>query len=409
MRSTLFASLLLTLVSLADDAPPGSHFDEERVPAYVLPDVLAGVTTPAEWPVRRAEILALFEDQMFGKAPTFDKSTLKVVPSAADRPFLDGAAILSQPSIEFADCKLNLMIIRPAGVETPVPVFLALNFDGNHTVHPDPAIALATGWVRSGKDGVATDAQRGAVASRWPIETLIARGYALVTAYYGDIAPDRRDDCFEHGVFATYGKPASGEWGAIAAWAWGLSRALDYLETVPAIDASKVAVMGHSRLGKTALWAGANDPRFAMVISNNSGCGGAALSMRAFGETVGLINTAVPHWFCDHFSRYNSNESDLPFDQHMLLALIAPRPLYVASAEDDQWADPRGEFLAAQAADPVFRLLGTTGLPAATMPKVDAPVAERIGYHIRSGKHELTAYDWQQYLDFAERHFRGRR
>ena len=410
------------LISNADAADKRNvNYDETQVPQYTLPDPLVfnsgqKVTTAAEWPARRAEILALFEKFVYGNPPA-NTLEIRFEIFEEDRSALNGLATRKQVTLFFSPDRkgpqMDLLIYLPNAATKPVATFLGLNFDGNHAINPDPAIKITQSWVRNNEtlgitDNRATESSRGSRAEGWQVEQVLRHGYGLATAYYGDIDPDF-DDGFQNGIHALFypdGKIQPDDGGSIAAWAWGLSRALDYFEQDEEIDATRVAVLGHSRLGKTALWAGAQDPRFALVISNNSGCGGAALSRRQFGETVEIINTAFPHWFCDNFLQFNDRESELPVDQHELIALIAPRPVYVASAEDDRWADPRGEFLVAKNASPVYELLGKTGLPAAEMPAVNQPVMGTIGYHIRTGGHAVTEFDWEQFLKFADLHLR---
>ncbi|MCA9080967.1 MAG: acetylxylan esterase [Planctomycetaceae bacterium] len=426
----LCAAALIAMGTLWDcptfgQVPP-ANYDEALIPKFTLPDPLVcadgtRVTSAEQWTARRAELLDLFATEMYGKLPACDLPVK--VTRVSDGDIFDGKATRREVDLTVTkgdhQLTMTLLLYIPKS-DKPVPAFVGLNFGGNHTVSDDPAITLNPNWMRPGKDervvdNRATEASRGTAASRWPIDLAIERGYAVGTMYYGDIDPDFDDD-FQNGIHPfCYGdgqtKPAADQWGSIAAWAWGLSRILDYLETEPQIDAKHVAVLGHSRLGKTSLWAGAADERFALVISNNSGCGGAALNKRVIGESVHRINTSFPHWFCDNFVKYNSNEAALTFDQHELIALMAPRPVYVASAVEDTWADPKGEYLSCVYADPVYRLLGTDGLggdaPIVEPPAIDQPRASgRIGYHIRTGKHDITRYDWEQYLNFADRHFR---
>ncbi|MGQ9462968.1 MAG: glucuronyl esterase domain-containing protein [Candidatus Fervidibacter sp.] len=406
------------LVKKLSERRPNVIYDESKVPAYTLPDPLTcldgtKVTTPELWfKKRRPEILELFRTHMYGRAPIGKPAEMRFEIFDLDRNALGGKATRKQVRILFTGDpngpSMDLLIYLPNDAPRPVPVFMLLNFSGNHSIHSDPAIRIKPVWLK-GQVVVPPEESRGRNPSV-PVEKILARGYGVATAYYGDIVPDL-PECFKLGVFAAFDKlfgekRPSDAWGAITAWAWGLSRAMDYFETDPDVDSKRVAVLGHSRLGKTALWAGAQDERFAIVISNNSGCGGAALSRRRFGETVAIINSAFPHWFCENFKRYNDREDELPIDQHMLIALIAPRPVYIASADEDLWADPRGEFLSAKAADSVYKLLGTEGLPTSEMPPLNKPVMGTIGYHIRSGSHALTEYDWERYMDFADKHFK---
>ena len=357
---------------------------------------------------------------MYGKAP--GKPQAMTFESSVAKDALGGKATRKEVTVYFAGDRRTarrwtILIYLPNEAEKPVPLFVGLNFAAITRSTPTRA-SRSTQWMSGARHGKGVVDHRpprrsraGRTASRWPVEKILARGYGLATIYYGDIDPDF-DDGFQNGVHPLFYKPgqtrpAADEWGSIGAWAWGLSRALDYLETDRDVDAKHVAVMGHSRLGKTA--ALGRRPGRALRPGDLQ-----RLRLRrggpepaVFGETVARINTSFPHWFCGNFKKYNDREGELPVDQHMLIALIAPRPVYVASAEEDRWADPRGEFLSAKDADPVYRLLGTDGLAAEDMPPVEQPVmSQTIGYHIRPGKHDVTDYDWQRYLDFADKHFK---
>ncbi len=383
-----------------------------------LPDPLitrAGeaVTSVAGWEsVRRPEVTRLFAHYMYGAVPSAQDVSFTL--DAVDEDYMDGQAIKKLITIDMgsADLSMQLLLIVPKMITGKVPVFVGPNFHGNHTVLEDANIPISTHWQPARGEGVeahrATEASRGTSASRWSFAQAIDRGYALATFYHGDLDPDFDD--FANGVHAAIPLPNGAtrnahSWGSLSAWAYGIHRAVDYLVTDPDIDPARIAVMGHSRNGKAALWAGATDPRIALVISNQSGCGGAALSRRRQGETVKAINDRFPHWFNTTFRSFNDNEDQLPFDQHMLIALMAPRPVLVASAEDDAWADPEGEFLALKEADPVYNLYGVAGLTEENMPATNTLIGAELGYHIRPGGHGIGENDWRVFMDYADQFF----
>ena len=381
------------------------NYDEAIVPAYVLPDPLVmqdgrPVTTAAMWrDERRPEILALFQAQVYGRSlPKPQHVRFRVI---ENQPIVHGLATRKRIGVELVGLAgayrvLTVTLLVPRQAIGPVPAFVGMHLFDPRSDDPRPGKPL---------EGVPNENLPGDRL----LEVILQRGYAIATLEAKDFCPDDkqafRDGALHHYFPDRAGVPGPEEPGAIATWAWGLSRALDYLETDRDVDAHHVAVIGHSRMGKTALWAGAQDERFALVISNDSGCGGASLARRRYGETVAHITRVFPHWFCGNYVKYSERLDDLPVDQHELVALIVPRPVYVASAVEDRWADPRGEFLAAGGADGVYRLLEKPGLGATEPPEPGKSIGQFIGYHIRIGKHALTDNDWLRYLDFADRHF----
>jgi hypothetical protein len=393
-----------------------SNVDESKVTPYTLPDVLKmpngkEVTSSKEWmQVQRPYIYHLYEEYQFGRFPTKKINTrFRVLES--DKNALGGTATRKQVRLYFhptdTTVYMDVLLYIPNGLKTPAPVFVGYNFSGNETITTEKNVLLSDQWVYFRTKGAvnnrATEASRGTDTASWPLRTILAKGFAVATAYYGDVEPDTSTG-YITGIRTTLKNVLNiqpNEWSAMGAWAWGLSRIADYLQKDKSIDSKKIALLGHSRLGKAALWAGASDPRFALIVSNESGEGGAALSRRFYGETVQIITAHFPHWFVPKFKTYGENVNALPVDGHMLLSLMAPRPLYVASAVEDTWSDPKGEFLSAKEAGKVYALFGKKGIDTDSMPPLHHPVGGTIRYHIRAGKHAVTLYDWERYLDFA--------
>jgi unsaturated rhamnogalacturonyl hydrolase len=360
--------------------PRADIHDETKVPPYQEPAL--PLTTAKDWEKdQRAGIYQLFEKNVYGRTPSV-KIPVSYTTESVDENAFGGLATRKEITIHFSTgdtaARLHVALYLPK-TNQRAPVFVGYSFTPLGTIEGSP---------------------------QWPLKTILSRGYGVAVAWYWDIEPDRADG-WQTGIrtrLAAALQIEPYEWSAIGAWAWGLGRIADYLQTEPRVDMRRLVVIGHSRLGKTALWAGAGDTRFAMVVSNESGEGGAALSKRDYGETIAIINDKFPWWFVPAYKQYGSNPAAMPFDQFMLLALIAPRPLYVASAEGDQWSDPRGEFLSAHLATPVWHLFHEKGIETDSMPAPEHPLGDGyVRYHIRSGKHDITLYDWQQYLDFADR------
>ncbi len=392
-----------------------TNFDESKVGHYTLPDVLTAndgtrITNSAEWySLRRPEILEAYRDHIFGRSPQPGTNvTFHVWETATNA--LNGIAVRKQVEINFSGTTsgpiAHLLLYTPAN-QSAVPTFLCLQFNGNYTVDPDPGIAIFPELnPKSGLHEMPTNPRRGAAARNWKIAETLAHGYGVAFIDYREIEPDLPHGAgMPYGVRKNFPAPNAGDWGAIGAWAWGVSRALDYLETDKNVDAKRVILFGFSRLGKTALWAGAQDTRFAAVIANCSGEMGAALSRRDYGETVNDILARFPYWMCGNFQQYSNHWDRLPVDSHMLISLIAPRPLFLNTGSDDRWSDPHGEFLAAQAATPVYELLGRTGITETNFPPLDHLLLHDLSFNCHTGKHDILQTDWDDFLIFADHIF----
>jgi hypothetical protein len=423
------AALMLSFLPLlsAQAQKPAVNYEESAVGMFELPDPLlmqdgSPVVSVSDWSARRRpEILKLFQDHVYGHTPSnWGPLVCEVLSVRNDA--LKGTAIRKLIHISLQDypawAGLDVLLYLPKNATGPVPCFVGLNFKGNHASTWETDVPINQNSVRyaernaARKNTIAPDPEttRGASYTRWVPEQIIAAGYGLATAYYGDLEPDYADG-WKHSLRAVLSVQGAetiwqeNDWAGIGAWAWGLSRILDCLETTPGVDSKRCAVIGHSRLGKSALWAAAQDSRFSIAISSNSGEGGAALMRRNYGETVAIITKSFPHWFAGRFASYANNEAACPIDQHLLISLMAPRPVAIGSAKEDRWADPKGEFLAGLYAGPVYALFNKVGLPTMDQPTIGQALGDLIGYHIRDGVHDITSEDWASYITFCKRHW----
>ncbi len=385
--------ILISLIGLY--SVHAQNYEEAKAGTYKLPELLTSqegkkITTSRQWEkIRRPEILDLFEEHVYGQVPQdFDDIQFKI--TNQDSEAMNGKATLKEVAITITrhnkSLTMNLLMFLPNKEKNPVPVFLVINHRGIKTMDV----------TRQNKDGF------------WPAEQVIEAGYGIAGFDVADVSPDDKE-MFTEGILNQL-YPGQLEMNngmrALGAWGWGASRAIDYFEQDKSVDATKVISVGHSRGGKASLWLGAQDERVAITISNESGNSGAALSRRNFGETVERITKSFPYWFTPNYRKYAGNEDKLPVDQHMLIALIAPRAVYVASAAEDLWADPKGQYLALKEAQPVFELYEINANLPSEMPQVNEQIiSQQVGFHNREGKHNMTPYDWQQFIKFADEYF----
>ncbi len=410
------------LQEYAQNAPPKMvagipvNYDESMVGTYTLPDPLKlrngkEVKNARDWyKKRRPEILKLIETFEYGKCPG-KPANLKFSVFDRGTPALNGKAVRKQVTIYFtsdtSDHKMDLLIYLPAGTNKPVPLFMNISFTANSSIADDPGIKTGSVW---GRDGKRVPAQR-STFGRLNIDQFLNEGIGVATVYYGDIEPDFAKG-IQYGIRGHYLKPgttwpASNEWGAISAWSWGLSRAMDYFETDKDIDSRRIALFGVSRLGKTVLWTGARDTRFSLVIASCSGEGGAAVARRNYGETIKHMadSTRYFYQFCGNYGKYGNNPGDWPVDANLLVSLMAPRPLLLQTGDTDYWSDPKGEFVAAVSAEPVYKLLGKTGPGVSEMPPAGRPILNDLGYYMHAGGHGALPADYKIFIEFIKMHF----
>jgi (4-O-methyl)-D-glucuronate---lignin esterase len=401
---------MLATPSLADFPNPKNLPSRPELPDPLVMLDGTKVTTKEQWTEkRRPELKALFQHYMYGTIPPDMTVTAKV--RHEDAKAFGGKATLREVSLSALPAhEYRLLVVVPNGRKSPAPCFVGPNFTGNHSLVDDPKVAVPTAWFRPNQPGVkgnqATEEGRGKNKDVWNLEQSIDRGYAVATFYYCEIDPDRGDARGEIRPLL----PKLLDTATIACWAWAIHRAIDYLTTLQEeIDPKRIAAVGHSRLGKTALLAAAFDDRIALAIPHQAGTGGSAPS-RPVGseakkaESVERINTSFPHWFNAAFKQFNDDPTRLPFDQNCLVALCAPRPVLFSNAQEDLWANPEGQFEVLRAADPVYRFLNAGGLDAKAVPPLGKLVDSRLGYFIRAGKHSMTKEDWVAFLDFADKH-----